>query len=148
MAQEHDSQGIHHIVSQAQLVRTFVALVVLMALTILAARAPYDIPGFAWMKPLWPVTNTIAIGIAVWKASLVISIFMGVKFSSKLIRVFAIGGFVWLMLLFGSFADYWTRNWESVKGWEDVPETSMPRPGTSTKAPARTTEPVESQSSH
>jgi hypothetical protein len=65
--------------------------------------------------------------IAVVKAYLVISIFMGVKHTTNLAKLFAIGGFVWFLLLFAILIDYASRPWEPVKGWEPEPSTSLPR---------------------
>lgn len=42
----------------------------------------------------------IALAIAIMKASCIVAIFMGVAWSTKLVRVFAIGGFSWLIILF------------------------------------------------
>ena len=115
----HDHE--YHGASMPTLLFVFGALVVLMILTIVAARAPIfeTLPVVA--------NNIIAITIACAKATLVVAIFMGVKYSSHLVKLFAIGGFVWLILVFGIFIDYVSRPWEPVKGWEDVPATSMQR---------------------
>lgn len=54
----------------------------------------------------------IAMTIAVIKAVLVILFFMHVKYSSKLIWVFAAAGFVWFVLLVAfTLSDYNTRAW-------------------------------------
>ena len=70
------------------------ALTVLMILTIAAARMEV----FAGLSTL--TNNIIAVSIACTKAILVIAIFMGVKYSSNLVKLFAIGGFVWFLLVF------------------------------------------------
>lgn len=46
------------------------------------------------------INLAIALAIAIAKAACIVSIFMGVAFATKLVRVFAIGGFVWLIILF------------------------------------------------
>ena len=51
------------------------------------------------------------------KASLVVLFFMGVKYNTPLTRVFAVTGFVWLLILFGfTMSDYLTRTWAGVPG--------------------------------
>jgi caa(3)-type oxidase subunit IV len=123
---EHHSHG-HHITPIWVLARTFAILIVLMALTIVAAKAPYWFDSLAPYRGLWVVTNAIALGIATAKAVLVVREFMGVKYATNLIKVYAIGGFVWFTLLFIMFVDYASRPWEPVKGWENVPSTAFPR---------------------
>lgn len=106
-------------------------LFLLMVLTIVAAKLPYwlDLEGFR-NSPIgsW-VNNLIALGIAGVKALLVINIFMGVKFSSKLTRMFVIGGFAWVTLMWLLFADYATRQWEPVNGWEPTAPSGLSRDG-------------------
>lgn len=94
-------------------------LMFLMILTVVAAKYTHFLP------TLWG--NVVALTIAVVKAYLVVSIFMGVKYTTNLAKLFAIGGFVWFLLMFGTLIDYWSRPWEPVKGWEPVPSTSLPR---------------------
>jgi cytochrome c oxidase subunit 4 len=76
-----------------------VALFVLLAATI--AISFLDLGEF----------NTIAaISIAILKAALVVLYFMHVRYSSRLTWVFAVGGFFWLIVLFGlTMSDYLTR---------------------------------------
>jgi caa(3)-type oxidase subunit IV len=124
----HDAEHGHHVTPVGTLGATAGILVVLMLLTIGAARAPYEMPGmFGWMKEQWLLTNSIAIGIAVFKAYFVVSIFMGVKYTTRLVKLFAIGGFIWFFTIFIMFIDYWSRSWEPVRGWEDVPSSGLPR---------------------
>ena len=60
--------------------------------------------------------DVVALAIAGTKAALVILYFMHVRYSSKLIWVFSIAGFVWLVLFFVLIlADYETR--VPVQGW-------------------------------
>ncbi len=114
-------------IPQSKLIATMGALTGLMLLTIFAAQVPYWFPAFAWLKDQHLLMNLIAIGIAFWKAWLVVSIFMGVKFATKLTRLFAIGGFVWFTLMFITMIDYFTRPWEPVKGWEAGNSSALPR---------------------
>jgi cytochrome c oxidase subunit 4 len=117
---------MHHVIPQRELIMTGAKLFVLMALTVVVAMLPYWLP---WWEENVPVlfNNIVAVGIATIKAILVIQIFMGVKFGTKLTKVFAYGGFIWLILMLIAFIDYWSRPWEPVPGWEtDVP-SALPR---------------------
>jgi cytochrome c oxidase subunit IV len=54
----------------------------------------------------------VALLIAVTKASLVAWIFMGVRYSTTLTRLFCVAGLVWLMILILlTYSDYSTRDW-------------------------------------
>jgi len=54
----------------------------------------------------------VALLIAVIKASLVVWIFMGVRYTTTLTRLFCVAGVVWLsILLFMTFSDYSSRDW-------------------------------------
>jgi cytochrome c oxidase subunit 4 len=54
----------------------------------------------------------IALFIAVAKASLVAWIFMGVRFTTNLTKLFVVAGLVWLgILILITFSDYSTRHW-------------------------------------
>lgn len=77
----------------------FVALLVLLAATVLAAEIEHR------------AANTLlSIGIAVAKALLIMIFFMHLKFAKSLIRVFAAAGFLWLGILFALlFSDYLSR---------------------------------------
>ncbi len=78
---------------------TAIALWVLLAATVIAARLPTG--AFA------PV---IALGIATVKAGLVVLFFMHLRYSSPVQRVFAGAALVWLFILFSiTLADYFTR---------------------------------------
>lgn len=119
----HGDHG-HHVIPQAKLLQTFFILMALMIATVVAARLPYEggikgIPSaIAWL---------ILLGIAFWKAGLVVQIFMGVKYSTKLTKLYAYGGFVWVTLLGVTLFDYATRQLEPVQGWEPVAESALPR---------------------
>lgn len=120
----------HHITPISKLVSTFAALIALMVLTIVAAQLPYWMPQVDILSQFGKnpfLTNTIAMGIAITKAWLVVSIFMGVKHSTNLTKFYAIGGFVWCLLLFLIMLDYIARPWEPVQGWEKAPATGLPR---------------------
>ncbi len=134
MAEHSNSHGgghSHHVTPISQLTKTFIALMVLMVLTIAAAVAPYYVPALSFLHSDSPgirvITNGIALAIAFVKAGLVVQIFMGVKFSSKVIKFYAYGGFLWFTLVFIILIDYFSRPWEPVQGWEQAPSTALPR---------------------
>lgn len=80
-------------------VMVFSALMVLTAATVFVAY--FD---------LGLLNNFVAMGIALTKASLVVLIFMHVRHGSKLTKMIALGGFLWLIFLFlFPLADYDTR---------------------------------------
>ncbi|MBX3118110.1 MAG: cytochrome C oxidase subunit IV family protein [Fimbriimonadaceae bacterium] len=110
----HDSHS-HHITPPSTYLKVFVLLVIGMAATIgwalFAAKLPQS-------QELTFLNNIIAMGIAVGKATLVIAFFMGVKYSSKLVRFYALLGFAWVGFIGFTFCDYATRAWEPVPGWE------------------------------
>jgi len=120
---DHGHSG-HHVIPQAKLLQTFFVLMGLMIATVVAARLPYEggvkgIPSaIAWL---------VLLGIAFWKAGLVVQIFMGVKYSTKLTKLYAYGGFFWVTLLGVTLFDFATRQLEPVQGWEPVAESALPR---------------------
>lgn len=65
----------------------------------------------------WGTLNdVVALAIAGTKAALVILFFMHVRYSSKLVWVFSVAGFLWLLIFFAlTLADYETR--PHVPGW-------------------------------
>lgn len=82
--------------SGGTVLKCWAALMVLLALT----------TGLAFV-PLGTANLFVALGIAVTKALLVLLVFMELKASSGLVRVFAAAGFVWLMIMIGlTSADY------------------------------------------
>ncbi|MBQ38693.1 MAG: hypothetical protein CME04_20080 [Gemmatimonadaceae bacterium] len=55
-----------------------------------------------------------ALGIAIFKASLVVLFFMHVRYNTPLMWVFAGAGFFWLLIMFSlTMQDYMTRDWET-----------------------------------
>jgi cytochrome c oxidase subunit 4 len=84
----------------------FLALMVGTALTVWAAF--FD---------LGPLSDVVALAIAVTKATLVILFFMHVAHSTRLTKLVVAGGFFWLLLLFlFTLADYLNRGWLGVPG--------------------------------
>jgi cytochrome c oxidase subunit 4 len=79
----------------------YAALIILMVLTVAAARFELGV---------W--SEVIALTIAVIKAVLVVLYFMHLRYSSRLIWMFAAAGVIWLFILFlYTFTDYLSRGW-------------------------------------
>lgn len=77
-----------------------IALLVLFIITVAAAYV--DLGRFNIL---------VALTIAIIKGTLVVLYFMHVRYSSHVTWVFAIGGFLWLIILFAlTLSDYWTRS--------------------------------------
>ena len=91
----------HHVVPIKLYLAVFGALMVCTAITVAAAFV--DLGAF---------NNIVMLGIAVFKAVLVVLFFMHVKYSTRLIHLVVAGGFLWLLILFGiTMSDYLTRGW-------------------------------------
>ena len=81
------------------ILRCWAALILLLALT----------TGLAFV-PLGAAQLGVSLAIAVIKALLVLLLFMDLKASSGLVRVFAAAGFFWLLIMIGlTSADYLHR---------------------------------------
>ena len=102
----HNSAGSSHVLHWRTYGIVFVLLLILMAATI--AFAQID---------LGPLNNIVAMAIAITKATLVVLFFMQVYYSSRLTKVWAALGFIWLAFLFGTLGDYLTRYWLNVRGF-------------------------------
>ena len=122
----HTSAHDHHITPPTALIKNAVILTILMGLTI----AAYEFDFGHWITRshdgAWGtfINNVIALLIATAKAYFVVSIFMGVKWGTKLIKMWALAGFVWLPLLLGIMGDYASRSWEPVQTWGKKTEIS------------------------
>jgi cytochrome c oxidase subunit IV len=93
--------GEHHIVTPIQYVMVFGTLLVFTLITVLAA--------FVDMKWANPV---VALGIACFKAVIVILFFMHAKYQSRLIKMtIGSGFFVFLVLIVMTMSDYISRAW-------------------------------------
>jgi caa(3)-type oxidase subunit IV len=79
----------HHHVPLKHYWMVFGVLMVGLVLTVLAATQ--DFGSWNWF---------IAVAIAVIKASCIVAIFMHVAYSSRLVKLLAIGAYIWLMILF------------------------------------------------
>ena len=63
------------------------------------------------------MNTPVALGVALFKASLVIIYFMGVRYNTPLTKAVVISGFFWLIILFGmTMGDYVSRAWLGVPG--------------------------------
>jgi cytochrome c oxidase subunit IV len=83
-----------------------VALLVLTGLTVLAG-----------LRDFGAFNTVIALAIAVVKGTLVIVYFMHVRWSSRVVWLFAAVGFAFLVLLVvGTVEDYGSRDWLDVYG--------------------------------
>ena len=92
-----------HVVPVRVYVGIFAALLVLTATT--TAVASVD---------LGPWNTVVALGIAVFKASLVVLFFMHLKYSPLLNRTVLLGGLFWLAIMIGlTMTDFATRGWLS-----------------------------------
>lgn len=94
--------------------RTFAVLMVFLLLTVTAAyidlskALPIHIPG---------ANIIVMLGIAMIKGTFVVMFFMHVLYGTKLTWLWAAAGFVWFVIMFGLFIDYFTRNWGAF-GWQ------------------------------
>lgn len=117
--------GSHHIIPLPTLYKTFAILILGMILTVVAARLPYWL-GIEDQVPQ-VVANVIALTIAFVKAAYVVQIFMGVKYTTKLVKLYAYGGFIWFLTMGFAMIDYFTRPWEPVRGWENTQDSALNR---------------------
>jgi cytochrome c oxidase subunit 4 len=93
----------------------FAALMVLTAVTV----------GVAFVN-LGALNFTVAISIAIFKATLVVLFFMHAKYSSKLTKLIIATGFFFLIVLFAlTLTDYVTRGWLTSQ-----PSTTVGAPAT------------------
>jgi len=108
MSDAHDPTNItnpehaeHHIVSPLQYSMVFGTLLLFTGLTVVAA--------YVEMGVLNPI---VALGIATFKAVIVILFFMHVKYQSHLIKMTVISGFFsFLILVSLTLSDYMSRAW-------------------------------------
>lgn len=126
-----------HVVSPVIYVAVLVALMVLLALTLVAAFVDLDkwfavhFGGGSHLTGNVYWNMTVAVIIAICKAFLIILFFMHVKYGSRLTWAFAAAGFVWLGIMITlSMSDYFTRNYPagSPKSSPNYPSTTYERP--------------------
>jgi cytochrome c oxidase subunit 4 len=99
----------HHIVPVSTYIKVILSLMVLLIITLAAAAVDFSAmaPGNAFFGAL---NIIIAMTIAVIKAVLIILYFMHVRYSSKLVWVFAGAAFYWVVILFVlTMTDYMSR---------------------------------------
>ena len=90
-----------HVVPVSHYIGVFVALLVLTGATYWTALMDLK----AWNTP-------VAMTIAIFKALLVVLIFMHVKYSNKLVQTLVVASALWLLIMFGfTGQDYLTRHW-------------------------------------
>jgi len=93
--------GAHHIVSPLQYSFVFITLLIGTAITVIAANIDLGV-----FNPI------IALGIASFKAVVVILFFMHVKYQSNLIKMtVGAGFFTFLVLITMTLSDYMSRAW-------------------------------------
>jgi cytochrome c oxidase subunit IV len=104
----------HKHISVTTYVMVFLALMVLLVITVWAAFVHIPGPG---------VGLAVALLIATIKTVLVVLYFMHVIYSSKLTKVFVAAAFFWFgILLVLLYSDYLTRPWlGSSRGWNENP---------------------------
>ena len=91
----------HHIVTPIQYVMVFGTLLFFTLVTVLAAYVDMK-----WFNPV------VALGIACFKAVIVILFFMHAKYQSRLIKMtIGSGFFVFLVLIVMTMSDYISRAW-------------------------------------
>lgn len=102
-------EDTHHIVPVRIYLIIFAALLVGTVITVAVSR--YDLDVQILGKTV-PMNTVVALAIAGAKAALVVLYFMHVKYSPRLIWLFAAAGFLWLaILLVLTYSDYASRNW-------------------------------------
>ncbi|MEZ0326974.1 MAG: cytochrome C oxidase subunit IV family protein [Fimbriimonas sp.] len=118
------SGGDHHVTPISVYVKTILALIVLMALTVWASF--WNIPDVGPIHGNW-IANILALTIAVTKALLVVMFFMGVKYASSLTRLWVAAGFIVLGVMYFISGDHLTRKYEVVPGWNEAEGSALPR---------------------
>jgi cytochrome c oxidase subunit 4 len=90
-----------HVATKSSYVGIFLTLMVLTGVTVAAAFVNLGL-----------FNATVALGIATFKATLVVLFFMHVKYSSRLTKLTVVSGFFFLaILLLLTLVDYMSRGW-------------------------------------
>jgi caa(3)-type oxidase subunit IV len=109
-----DSHTQHIITPVRTYVLVWITLIVLTFATVFVARIDF---GHSFGEQYSFINTVVAMGVAITKASLVVLIFMGVRYNTPLTKLVAISGFIWILILFGiGMSDYLTRPWIGVPG--------------------------------
>jgi cytochrome c oxidase subunit 4 len=91
----------HHIVPWTTYFIVYIVLMVLLVATVTA-----------WYFHLGLLGILLGDMIGIVKATIIILYFMHVRYSSKMVWVIAVAGFVWLAILVGlTLSDYFSRGW-------------------------------------
>ena len=110
------SQHEHHIVPLSVYFRVFGLLLFMTGLTVAVAYVNLD----------WGNTP-VALGIALFKATIVILFFMHVRYNTPVMWLFAAAGFFWLLILLVlTMQDYYTRSWETPAPVEFLKNAAAP----------------------
>lgn len=117
----------HNIITIPWMFLVYIALMLLLALTIFAAHVSLGLLGLA-----------IALAIAATKSLLVLLYYMHIRIESPVTRIFALAGFLWLgIMLTLTAGDYLSRPWlnraEEVN--REEPMLIPPPPGMSRETP-------------
>lgn len=104
----HGSQH-SHVIPIAVYLRSFVALMALLVLTIAASHVSLGTG----------VSSALAFTIALIKAVIVVLYFMHVRYGTRLVWVWSAVGFFWLIIMFAiTLSDYVFRSIVRVQGWQ------------------------------
>jgi cytochrome c oxidase subunit IV len=96
-----ESRESEHVVPAKVYVAVFATLLVMTAATTVISSVN-----------LGPWNTVVALGIAAFKAALVVLFFMNVKYSPRLTVTVIVGGLFWLGILIAlTFGDFATRSW-------------------------------------
>lgn len=121
-------ESTFHVHKTSMYVKTVVALIILMALTVILAQVPFPDVNFGLFTLHGTmINNLIAMAIATAKALLVINFFMGIRYATKLSRLWALAGFAGFALMFLMYGDYATRKYEPTPRWSGDPGSAMQR---------------------
>lgn len=108
--EDHGDDHTHH-VPLSLYYKVFAFLMVMLMLTV----AAWYIDQHVFSLGAWSVP--IALAIAFAKAAAIVLIFMHVKFSSKLVQIFACTGIVFVAIMFMlTMNDFMTRGWTPLAG--------------------------------
>jgi cytochrome c oxidase subunit 4 len=109
-----NSHTQHIITPTRTYVIVWITLLVLTLATVYVAKINFgESFGHQWEF----LSTVVALGVAVTKASLVVLIFMGVRYNTPLTKVVVLSGFFWLIIMFGlTMGDYVSRAWLGVPG--------------------------------
>ena len=119
---DYSSEGSHLHLHPDTYFKVFVALMLMLVVTVAAAYIPFGRWGVG------PLGVVVTFAIATIKAYLVVMYFMHVKHGTRLTKIFVIAGVIWLAILIAlTLSDYLSRSWLPLSsGW--TPERQMPQP--------------------